>query len=190
MPVAYIQNQADILGWLHHHDGKRALPAERGTGAPGEAGRLYAEALACARSHRDAEAYDLLQRVLWLEPHNAEALSWFGLCMARLRDVHELALALCKRAAASAPQSIEVRTNLGRVQRLCGHTAAAHRSFMSAYRQDPNHPAPAVELARMGVRRPPVLRFLPRAHWCNRVLGRARHRWQRLLAASGGVRPA
>ncbi|GAB4256503.1 MAG: hypothetical protein Kow0092_02570 [Deferrisomatales bacterium] len=40
----------------------------------------------------------------------------------------------------------------------------------------PNHPALHHHLREMGIRRPPVLGFLPRGHPANRLLGRLRYR--------------
>jgi hypothetical protein len=39
---------------------------------------------------------------------------------------------------------------------------------------DPRNPALVLEWRRLGIRRPPVLRFLPRRHPLNRLLGRMR----------------
>ena len=151
--------------------------------SPGEAQRLYEEARSGLRERQEAEAFELLQEVLWHDPEHAEALSWFGLYVAKLHGQNTEALELCHKALELSPSNAEVRTNLGRVQRLSGDNAAAHRTFLGAYRQDPRNPGPATELARMGVRRRPVLTFLSREHWCNRILGLARYRVQRLLTA-------
>jgi Flp pilus assembly protein TadD len=151
--------------------------------SPGEAQRLYEEARSGLRERQETEAFELLQEVLWHDPEHAEALSWFGLCVAKLHGQNAEALELCRKALDLAPSNAEVRTNLGRVQRLCGDNAAAHRTFLGAYRQDPRNPGPATELTRMGVRRRPVLTFLSREHWCNRILGLARYRVQRILTA-------
>jgi Flp pilus assembly protein TadD len=150
----------------------------------GEANRLYEEARTCLRAHREAEAFELLQQVIWLDPENTEAMSWFGLCLAKLHGEQQQALEICTYALEHTPGNTEIRTNLGRVQRLSGDNASAHRSFLAAYRTAPADPGPATELARMGVRRPPVLRFLSRSHWCNRALGRVRYRWQQFLTAA------
>ena len=155
-------------------------------GAPprpaGEASRLYEEARTCLRTHREAEAFDLLQQVIWLDPENTEAMAFFGLCLAKLHGEYEQAIEICTYALERSPRNAEIRTNLGRVQRLAGDNGEAHRNFLLAYKQAPGEPAPASELARMGVRRPAVLPMLPRSHWCNRLLGRARNRLQRFWA--------
>ena len=75
-----------------------------------------------------------------------------------------------------------IRVNMGKVFRLAGDNHAAHRTFLRAWQVNRRHPAPAAELARMGIRRAPVLRFLPRSHWCNRHLGRLRYHLERAVA--------
>ena len=81
----------------------------------------------------------------------------------------------CRLALRLAPGDPELRTNLGRVHRLRGNNGAAHRNFMEAFQHDRRHAGACAELTRMGIRRRPVLRFLGRGHWCNRVLGHLRH---------------
>ncbi|HZL85642.1 MAG TPA: tetratricopeptide repeat protein [Candidatus Krumholzibacteria bacterium] len=161
-----------------------AAPPENEARSLGEAYRIYEEARACLLSHREAQAFDLLQEVLWHQPEHPGAMSYFGLCLAKLHGDTAQAVEICAQALQLAPGDADVRTNLGRVQRLHGDTAGAHRSFLVAYRQNPANPAPASELARMGVRRAPVLRFLPRQHWCNILLGKARHGVRQWLGAS------
>jgi Flp pilus assembly protein TadD len=121
-----------------------------------------------------------LQQALSLAPDQPLYLSFYGLCLAQLRQF-ETAILSCKRALGQAPDDTLVQVNLGKVYRLCGDNDAAYRMFLLAWQGNKHHPAPAAELARMGVRRPPVLRFLPRSHWCNRCLGRARARLERAL---------
>lgn len=153
---------------------------------PGEAQRLYEEARTCLRTHREAEAFEILQEVLWLDSEHLEAMSTFGLCLAKVHGEVDQALEICREALQRAPANTEIRTNLGRVLRLRGDNAAAHRTFLAAYRSSPGARAPATELTRMGVRRPAVLPFLPRTHWCNRFLGRLRHRLLHLLGSRRG----
>jgi hypothetical protein len=72
------------------------------------------------------------------------------------------------------------RVNLGKVFRLQGDNGAAYEEFLAAWKLDRLHPAPAAELMRMGIRRPPILPFLPRSHWLNVQLGRIRARLLRM----------
>lgn len=153
---------------------------------PGEAQRLYEEARSILRGHREAEAFEILQEVLWLDPEHLEAMSYFGLCLAKVHGDLDQALDICEQALRRAPGNTEIRTNLGRIHRLRGENAAAHRVFLAAYRSNPGCSIPATELTRMGVRRPPLLPFLHREHWCNRVLGRLRHRLLQFLGSRRG----
>ena len=150
---------------------------------PGEAQRIYEEARNIIRGHREADALEKLQEVLWLDPEHLEAMSYFGLCLAKVHGELDQALEICEQALRRAPDNTEIRTNLGRVHRLRGDNAAAHRVFLSAYRSNPSSSIPATELTRMGVRRPPILPFLRRDHWCNRWLGKLRHHILHALGA-------
>ena len=99
------------------------------------------------------------------------ALSYYGLCLAQIGELGR-GLGVCERAVRHQPSDVMIRVNMGKVFRLAGDNHAAHRTFLRAWQVNRRHPAPAAELARMGIRRAPVLRFLPRSHWCNRQLGR------------------
>jgi Flp pilus assembly protein TadD len=131
------------------------------------------------RSHA-AEARLDLERALAASPEDPHLLSCYGLCVAGLGEV-DRGIGLCERALRFHPDDMRLRLNVGRAYRLAGDNRAAHRSFLRAWRQNKRDPAPAAELARMGVRRPPLLRFLPRQHWCNRTLGRLRAQLWRAL---------
>jgi Flp pilus assembly protein TadD len=120
-----------------------------------------------------------LEMVLAQTPDDAATLSLYGLCFAREGVHFEMALQLCGRAVALSPRDVELLVNLGRVHRLMGDRQTAHDLFFQAWRIDPTHVGPAAELARMGVRRGPVLPFLDRTHPWNRRLGRVRNRLER-----------
>jgi Flp pilus assembly protein TadD len=125
-----------------------------------------------------ADARHDLEEALRGEPDQPQALSFYGLCLAQLGLV-DRGLEYCERAVRLVPDDVMVRVNVGKVHRLSGDKAAAHRAFVRAWSVDRRHPAAASELARMGIRRPPVLRFLPRSHWVNVQLGRIRMRIER-----------
>ncbi len=125
-------------------------------------------------------ALQSMQTALRLVPDNARYISFYGLCLAQAGHPHD-GVETCRRAVAMRPEDAILRLNLGRVHKLTGDKSAAHRTFLEAWQVDKRHPGPASELARMGVRRPPVLRFLPRSHWFNVSLGRMRFRLERVL---------
>lgn len=137
--------------------------------------------LALEHMHRShfREAARNLREALRMAPDNAHYLSYFGLCLARETQDFDSAIRLCKRALDQIPHDTVLRVNLGKVYRLKGDNASAYSSFIGAWEENRRHPAPAAELTRMGIRNRPVVPFLPRSSWCNRVLGRLRARMNR-----------
>lgn len=127
-----------------------------------------------SRNHAQGAREDL-ERALARAPEDPHLLSCYGWCLALLGEI-DRGIGLCERALRFHPDDVLLRLNMGRTYRLAGENKAAHRAFLRAWQQNKRDPAPAAELARMGVRRQPVLRFLPRGHWCNRTLGRLRSR--------------
>jgi Flp pilus assembly protein TadD len=134
--------------------------------------------LAMEHMHRChfGQAARALREALQQSPGNPEYLSFLGLCLAREGSEYDAAVKLCRRALNQKPYDTLLQVNLGRVYRLMGKNAQAHRIFQRAREWDSANRQAAVELARMGVRRQPALPFLPRSHWCNRYLGLLRSR--------------
>ena len=133
------------------------------------------EAYARLHADREDEALALLRRALNIDPENPRALSLYGYALAKAHGDYREAIRLCRIALRLSPGDPELKTNLGRVHRLRGDNSAAHRSFLDAWQNDRRNAGAASELARMGIRRPPIVAFLPRDHWCNQLLGQLRH---------------
>jgi len=127
------------------------------------------------------EALIHLSEALRIAPTNPFYRSYFGYCLALVQGDFDRAVHFCRQASDSRPLDPDLHVNLGRVYRLRGDRAAAHQSFTQAWHLCKGHSAAAAELARMGVRRPPVLALLARGHWLNRWLGRVRVRFERHL---------
>ena len=138
-------------------------------------------ALEKVRRHLFREAIGDLQEALRADPEQPFYLSYYGLCLAHQPGRVEEGVEFCKRALQLAPWEPTLYVNLGKVYRVRGDHRSAYRSFLRAWQLDKSHPAPAAELARMGVRRAPVFDFLPRSHWCNRTFGKLRSRLERAL---------
>lgn len=149
-----------------------ALTSERVPTAESEA--HYHLAIEKINRSNFKEAHQHLVEALRVAPMNPVYLSYYGLCLANVGGDYKSAIRACRQAAKAMPRDPVIRVNLGRVYRLKGDIGSAHREFLTAHRLDKQHPAPAAELTRMGVRRPPVIPFLPRSNWCNRYLGRLR----------------
>lgn len=144
---------------------------------------LYAQAMELFSRNHVREAMKRLEEALQLSPDNAAYLSQYGLCVALERKDYDSALKICERAVRMDPENPVLGVNLGKVYKLQGENGTAHHLFIRAWEIDKSHPAPATELARMGVRRPPVISFLPRSHWLNKQLGIIRIKLKRGLAS-------
>jgi Flp pilus assembly protein TadD len=146
-----------------------------------ESRTLYVLALEKIKRNLFREALGHLANALRIAPSNPYYRSYFGYCLAQVEKDFDRAVQLCRHASDSRPLDPDLHVNLGRVYRLKGDNASAHRALTQAWHLSKGHAGAATELARMGVRRPPVIGLLPRSHWCNRILGliRARiERWQ------------
>ena len=145
-----------------------------------ESNALFNRAIEMLNRNRTAVARKSLEEALQICPQHPAYLSMYGLCVAIDSDDFESARRICEKAVKMNPGDPINRVNLGKVFRLQGDNASAYEEFLAAWQLDKLHPAPAAELTRMGIRRPPVLRFLPRSHWANRSLGRLRSQLLRL----------
>lgn len=141
---------------------------------------LYNQAMEMVNRRNFQTAIGLLEEALQIAPNNAAYLSHYGLCVAMDRNDFDAARKLCERAIEINTRDPINRVNLARVYRLEGLNGQAHDTLLDAWKQDKSHPAAATELSRMGIRRPPVLGFLPRGHWINIRLGRLRTRLSRV----------
>jgi tetratricopeptide (TPR) repeat protein len=140
------------------------------------------------RNHLSLAA-EALREGLRRSPDHPLTLSYYGLCMARLETNYAEALRLCKRAANLDPYDPALLVNLGKVYRLIGDRGAAYRSLRAAWALDRRHHPTMLELARMGMRRKPVLGWLARDHFLNVMLGKLRARITRAFHSPPSATP-
>jgi tetratricopeptide (TPR) repeat protein len=156
------------------HNSARELPDDL-KNETFESQELFRRAEACIVRGKFDKAEEFLAEALRISSENPLYLSYFGLCMGMRGDLGE-AQKLCSKAAKLSPQSPIVLVNLGRVLLELGFRKEARDFFSRAYALDNTNSPAALELSGMGVRRQPVLHFLPRSHPANLVLGKMRHR--------------
>ncbi len=149
--------------------------------ATSESRTLYNLALEKIKRSNFREALGHLTEALRIAPSNPFYRSYFGYCLGQVEGDFDRAVHFCRQASDSRPFDPDLHVNLGRVYRLKGDRAAAHRAFSQAWHLCKGHPTAAAELARMGVRRPAVIPLIPRSHWCNRWLGIIRATIERTL---------
>lgn len=148
-----------------------------------DANEMFTHAVELLNRNKVEGAIKNLEAALQISPNNADYLSHYGLCVALDHYDYTAARKLCERAIRLEPREVIHKVNLGRVLRLQGDRRGAYNAFIHAWKLDTSHPAPATELVRMGVRRPPVLPFLARSHWINVRLGKLRASIERLVSS-------
>jgi tetratricopeptide (TPR) repeat protein len=109
---------------------------------------------------------------------NPRYRSFYGLGLALVERRFDRALELCRSAAKEEFFNPELYHNLARVHLAFGFKAEAIRYLRRGLMIDPGNAAMITELAELGVRRRPVLSFLPRRHPMNRLLGRFAVLWR------------
>jgi len=102
--------------------------------------------------------------------------SYYGLCLAALnRDVKN-GIEHCRGALKREFFLPDLYLNLGKVYLFANQKANAIQIFYKGLKLDDDHVGICSELNRLGLRMNPVIVFLPRRHFLNRVLGRLRYR--------------
>jgi tetratricopeptide (TPR) repeat protein len=105
---------------------------------------------------------------------DARLRSHYGWAVATIEHRFERGLALCREALRADGSSADIYLNLSRVLMAGGRKAEGLRYLRRGLMVDPRDATLLLEWRRLGVRRRPVLPFLPRRHLVNRILGRAR----------------
>jgi len=131
-------------------------------------------ALAEEEYPRALEHFRAAQR---LDPASARYRSFYGLSLALAERRFDKALELCRSAAKEEFFNPRLYHNLAQVHLAFGFKAEAIRYLRRGLMIDPADESIAENLTRLGVRRRPPLRFLPRRHGLNRLLGRIRRRF-------------
>lgn len=97
----------------------------------------------------------------------------FGIAY-RERRIRE-GLGLCRHACRISFYEPENFVNLARTCLIAGNRSEAYRAIRRGYALDSANTTLLKLHSKLGVRRPPVVRFLRRGHPINRWLGRLRH---------------
>ncbi len=138
----------------------------------------FQRGLTAQQEGRGLEALALFEAALELERRlgartpQARYLSHYGLALARDAGQVREGTELCRQAVALEFFNADLFWNYGRVLLLSDLRKEAYVVFVKGLSVQKNHQEILGELARMGWRRRPVIRFLPRSHPINAALGR------------------
>jgi len=105
---------------------------------------------------------------------HAQIRSYYGLALGLARGRYHEALDLCQSAVKQEFFNPELYLNVARLNLAFGFRAESLRYLRRARMIDPANEGIEELLEEFGLRREPVLRFLPRRHLLNRWLGSAR----------------
>lgn len=145
--------------------------------APAEAFRL---AVAAARGERWREVLDLLTGVARRAETRGNLPGLFysclGVAVARCEGQRKEGVELCRYAVGIQPEEPDNHLHLATVYLMLGRRKAAVNSVAEGLELRSDHRRLLELRRRIGVRRPPPIRFLRRTNPLNVVIGQLRHR--------------
>lgn len=100
------------------------------------------------------------------------AMSYYALCLAAMEGNYDKAVSLCLTAAEKEFYNPEIYHNLGKIFLLHNQKTLAIKAFRKGLKFDGDNHKLIDEIRRLGLRRKPVISFLPRASFVNRILGK------------------
>jgi tetratricopeptide (TPR) repeat protein len=122
------------------------------------------------------EAFDHLSRAYLSDPQNARYRSSYALALALVKGQFLGAAELARAAVRHEYHNPDLYLNLGRIYLAFEFRAEAVRFLRRGLMVDPSHGPITEMLKTLGVRRRPPLRFLPRGHLLNRLIGKMQTR--------------
>jgi tetratricopeptide (TPR) repeat protein len=134
---------------------------------------------------REREALALFEATVTLDSRAngssgaARYRSYYGLCLGLHGSKLRQGLALCRKAAEEEFYNPEIWRNLGWLEMEAGNRPEAHAAFLRGLRLAPGDAELKQLLTTLGMRRPPMLRFLRRSNPLNVFLGRLTYKRSR-----------
>jgi tetratricopeptide (TPR) repeat protein len=116
-------------------------------------------------------------------PEDPFVLSFYGLLASVVLKRHKDGINACKKSLKAIKKSDydtnsaypTLYLNFGRVYLASGDKGNAFDTFHKGLARDRRNKDLIWELKKLGIRRPPVIPFLPRSFFVNRYLGKLRH---------------
>lgn len=135
-----------------------------------ETNDLIEKGMGLARDGRYRESLRVFDEDLCFTQHPT-AMSYYALSLANEEGNYDKAISLCLMAAEKEFYNPEIYLNLGRIFLLNGQKSVAVRAFRKGLKFDNSSMPLLMELKGLGLRRKPVIGFLPRQSAVNRFLG-------------------
>jgi predicted Zn-dependent protease len=148
-----------------------------------EAFQEFRAGLTFLRGGDALKALPHLKCALEEEPSNPFYISYMGVAIAATEQKWAEAEELCRSAIRMSRRQAQLYLNLAEVYVAADRRQDAADTLIRGLRYAPHDQRLKIGLDRLAIRRPPVLRFLPRMHSVNRNLGKLRHRALQVLAS-------
>lgn len=121
------------------------------------------------------EAIEVFEEDICFTQHPV-AMSYYALCVAQVEENYNRAVSLCLMAVQREFYNPDVYLNFGRIFLLKGQKALAVRLFNKGLKFDNMHNGLVRVVNKLGIRRKPIIPFLPRHNFINKFLGKLSHR--------------
>jgi predicted Zn-dependent protease len=136
----------------------------------------YRRGLALLEGGHGHDGFEHLSRAYLADPQSARFRSGYALALALVRGQFLGAVELARAAVRQEFYNPDLYLNLARIYMAFDCKAESVRYLRRGLMVDPENDRLRRKLTELGVRRRPAVRFLPRAHMVNRVLGRLQSR--------------
>jgi tetratricopeptide (TPR) repeat protein len=118
-------------------------------------------------------------------PSDPRIQSWYGLTLVLVEKNSNLGMVLVDEAVRNTRPDPELVINQARVAMALGQRVRAVRALERGLALYPGQPDLIATREALGRRKRPVIPFLSRANWLNRMLGRIHHGWLSRRGGSG-----
>lgn len=136
----------------------------------------FRRGLALLEGGHGHDSFEHLSRAYLADPQSARFRSGYALALALVRGQFLGAVELARAAVRQEFYNPELYLNLSRIYLAFDCKAEAIRYLRRGLMVDPENERLQRRLGELGVRRRPAIRFLPRGHILNRMLGRLQAR--------------
>jgi tetratricopeptide (TPR) repeat protein len=137
-----------------------------------EPAKAFAQGLDLLKRNRLGESANAFRLAFKKDPENPRYLSYYGLIVALAEDNLQDGINFCRAAIHRASFEPDFFVNLSKVYIKAGQRKKALETLVEGLNFDKSETRIMVEMKRIGVRRKPILRFLPRNHVLNKALGK------------------
>ncbi len=143
--------------------------------------QLAERGVALCREGKLTEGYEVLKKVVPYDDGTKELpgvyYSYLGYCLAVYESRYNEGIKLCQAGVDREFYQAETYWNLARTYLLLDSRRKASDAIKRGLRVDPNSALLRSLRKSIGARKRPVIPWLARGNWLNRMLGKARHDW-------------